>query len=165
MNALDLWDEPGNPLDHVEDVLKAQDWVFSRPHQDELTLTTVSSKGEYQLTFLWNESYQALQLFCLLDVSVPQSRRDLARRMLPLINEKLWLGHFDLSAEDSTPCFRHTGLLRGMQDAPFAYVEDIIEVAVAECDRFYGLFSAICSSLPLTATDFSLFMTQEGGRA
>ena len=63
--------------------------------------------------------------------------------LLALINEKLWLGHFDLSSEDGTPMFRHTLLLRGAGPASVEQLEDLVDVSISESDRYYPAFQFV----------------------
>ncbi|HEX5319666.1 MAG TPA: YbjN domain-containing protein, partial [Stellaceae bacterium] len=63
--------------------------------------------------------------------------------LLSLANEKLWLGHFDLSAGDNLPAFRHAVLLRGVAAPTPEQIEDLVEIAVAECERFYPAFQLV----------------------
>ena len=82
----------------------------------------------------------ALQFSCALDVRVPKHRRNVVTEFLALANERLWLGHFDLSSEDDLPMFRHTVPLRGVRHASVEQVEDLVDAALSECDRFYPAF-------------------------
>ena len=53
------------------------------------------------------------------------------------VNENLWIGHFDLVAEGAAPVYRHTVPLRGAAGASAEQLEDLIDAAVVECERFY----------------------------
>ena len=66
--------------------------------------------------------------------------------MLAQINTKLWLGHFDMTVEAGlyTPCFRYTGLYRGMNEGMAGQiVDDLIQLAVTECDRTRHAFAML----------------------
>src|ERR1051325_8910878 len=47
----------------------------------------------------------------------------------------MWCGHFDLWSEEALPMFRHVLLLRGGRPTS-GQVEDLIEIAITECERF-----------------------------
>lgn len=53
------------------------------------------------------------------------------------LNGRLWLGHFKYRPEMVMPTFRHTLLLRGASGASAEQLEDLVEFAIAECERFY----------------------------
>jgi hypothetical protein len=75
-----------------------------------------------------------------MDMRAPRHRRIPVNELLALVNERLWLGHFDLGSEDCMPTFRHTMPLRGVHGASVEQVEDVVDVALNECDRFYPAF-------------------------
>jgi hypothetical protein len=76
-------------------------------------------------------------------MKVPKGRRNAIYELLALANEKLWLGHFDLSTEDNSPAFRHAILLRGLLAASAEQVEDLVDIALSECERFYPAFQLV----------------------
>ena len=80
---------------------------------------------------------------CGFDMKVPKGRRAPVYELLALANEKLWLGHFDLSAEDNSPAFRHAILLSGVPGASAEQVEDLVDIALSECERFYPAFQFV----------------------
>lgn len=129
-----------NPLDLVEEIASANEWPFDRTSDEELIAQIAGRWGEYRLYFAWSEDMSALQFSCALDVRVPKHRRNVVTEFLALANERLWLGHFDLSSEDDLPMFRHTVPLRGVRSASVEQVEDLVDAALSECDRFYPAF-------------------------
>ena len=80
---------------------------------------------------------------CLFDHRVPNRKFNEVSRLLAIINEKLWLGHFDLSSDDGTPVFRHTLLLRGISNPSVEQMEDMIDYAMTECERFFPAFQFV----------------------
>jgi len=80
---------------------------------------------------------------CGFDMKVPKGRRGPVYELLALANERLWLVHFDLSAEDNSPAFRHAVLLRGVPAASPEQVEDLVDIALSECERFYPAFQFV----------------------
>jgi hypothetical protein len=56
------------------------------------------------------------------------------------INEKLWMGHFEVPSDTKIPAFRHTCLYRGMQRTSAADLEDLVEIALAQCEKHYAAF-------------------------
>ncbi len=132
-----------NPLDIVEELVSANDWAFERAAFDELAVEITGRWSEYRLFFLWQEDAAALHFSCLFDHRVPDRKVNEVSRLLALINEKLWLGHFDLSSEDGTPMFRHNLLLRGIVHPSVEQMEDMIDYAMTECERFFPAFQFV----------------------
>ena len=53
------------------------------------------------------------------------------------------VGHFDLWSEDGQPVFRHANLLRGSPGASVEQLEDLLDIALTECERFYPAFQFV----------------------
>jgi hypothetical protein len=133
----------GNPIDLVEEVVIANDWVHDRASEEELMVEISGRWCAYRLYFVWQEEICAMHFSCGFDMKVSKSRRAAVYELLALVNEKLWLGHFDLSSEDNSPAFRHAVLLRGLLAASAEQVEDLVDIAVSECERFYPAFQLV----------------------
>jgi hypothetical protein len=132
-----------NPLDLVEEIVTAHDWPFERSGEEELVAQIAGRWGDYRLFFTWNAEISALQFTCSLDLKVPENRRKPVVELLALINESMWTGHFELCAGESTAMFRHSLLLRGAGGASVEQLEDLVDVALTEGDRFYPAFQFV----------------------
>jgi hypothetical protein len=60
-----------------------------------------------------------------------------------MINEQLWLGHFELWSNSGTILFRHGMLLGSDAQLPLDLTETLIESAIDECERFYPVFQFV----------------------
>ena len=98
---------------------------------------------QYRLWFCWHPDLGVMHLSCALDMKVPGRRREATYGLLALANEKLWLGHFGVWAEENTPIFRHSVLLRGASGLSVEALEDIVDIAVTECERFFPAFQFV----------------------
>ena len=155
----------GNPIDLVEEIAVANDWAHDRAGDEELVVEIAGRWCDYRLYFVWQEEIGALHFSCAIDMKVTQGRRGAVYELLALANEKLWLGHFDVSAEDRVPVFRHALLLRGVAMASAEQVEDLIVIALAECERFYPAFQLVLSSGESAAQAITAAMTDPVGEA
>ena len=132
-----------NPLDVVEQIVLANDWVFDRLCDDEVA-AEVSRRGYvYHLWFAWRPEREAFQFSCAFDVKVTDHRRAALYPLLAMINERLWIGHFDLWSEDGIVTFRQAMTLRGGPGVSPAQVHDLIELALDECERYYQAFQFV----------------------
>ena len=84
-----------------------------------------------------------MQFSCQYDMHVPPNRLSAVYELLAIINERLWLGHVDVDAEDQVPMFRQTILLRGAQSASVEQMEDLVDIALTECERLYPAFQFV----------------------
>ncbi len=134
---------PINPLDLVEELVGHNEWAFDRASIDELAVEIDGRWSGYRLFFLWQQDMGALHFSCIVDCKVPSERRRDVEGLLALINEKLWLGHFDVPSDEATPMFRHTLLLRGARTASAEQMEDLVEVCLTECERFFPAFQFV----------------------
>ena len=132
-----------NPLDLVEDIVAANQWPFERNCDEELSVTVAGTWCDYHLGFSFNSAQGGLQLAAAYDMRVPGKRQDDVHGLLAMVNERMWLGHFDLWIEDGVPMFRHAVLTRGGGGMNASQVEELIEIAITECERFYPAFQFV----------------------
>ena len=132
-----------NPIDVVERLVSENEWTFERPGDDELAVEIAGRWCDYRLFFSWRADAAALHFSCAFDMRVPSGRRAAVHGLLALVNEKMWLGHFDLWSEDGLPMYRHALPLRGSDGATTAQLEDLVSVALDECERFYPAFQFV----------------------
>lgn len=132
-----------NPLDLMEEIVAANEWLFDRASRDELAIEVQGRWSDYRIFAVWQHELGALQFSCQLELKVPPQRRGPVSELVAGLNGRLWLGHFDLGPEMVMPTFRHTLLLRGGSGASAEQIEDLVEFAIAECERFYPAFQFV----------------------
>ena len=126
-----------NPLDVVEQVIVANDWAFDRRNDSEMAAEAPGKWCDYGLYFSWSREISAMHFTCAFDLKVPAGQRTALYELLALANEKLWIGHFGMDEDDGMPVFRHSILLRGATTASAESLEDMVDIAITECERFY----------------------------
>lgn len=138
-----------NPLDIAEQLLLDRDWSFDRSETQELLADVTGSWCNYRISLNWHESFGALTFCCEVDSKIPPRMVDRLYPILAKVNSKLWLGHFDLSEESGYLAFRYAMLTKGADVTP-TQLEDLLDLAVTECERFFPAFqSAIWSDRPV----------------
>lgn len=161
-----MFDEISNPLDSVEDILAGQNWAFSRMNNDELMVDVTGKLGTYRMIFMWQEEYSALQFYCHYDIVVPGYRQDLLAIAMNKVNASLWLGHFDIPEDTGVPTFRHTSLFRGQTQTSGAdHLQDLMEIALAECERYYPMFQIMSRDEEMDENQLSLALLDSVGEA
>jgi len=68
---------------------------------------------------------------------------EIAAELLMLANETLWLGHFTIWIDEGLPMFRHALPLRGAKVPTIGQIQDMVETALYECERFYPAFQFV----------------------
>ena len=71
-----------------------------------------ASWATYQLRGIWRSEDNVLQLLCMPDIRIAEDKRAAMVEVLALINEQLWLGHFDIWSNGAVLLYRH-GLMLG----------------------------------------------------
>jgi len=132
-----------NPLDLAEQLVSDRDWLFDRPVDEELVAEVTGSWCNFRIWFAWQEDLGGLIFSCAYDTKIPEKNRARIFPLLAAVNEKMWLGHFDLGSEDGMVMFRHALLLRGGQGATAEQLEDLLDIAMVECNRFYPAFQSV----------------------
>lgn len=132
-----------NPLDILEEIVTANEWLFDRANDDELIVELAGRWCHYRLFFVWQREIGALQFSCQFDMRVPDGKRGDVNDLLAMLNNRLWLGHFDLEPQQNTPLFRYTVLARNDRMPSVETLEDLVEIALTECERFYPAFQFV----------------------
>ena len=137
------YDRSSNPLDVLEQIASANDWAFDRRSDSEMAAEAPGKWCDYGLYFSWSGEISAMHFTCAFDLKVPEKRRMALYELLALANEKLWIGHFGMDSEDGMPVFRHSVLLRGAPGASSESLEDMVDIAITECERFFPAFQFV----------------------
>ena len=140
---MDIENLPLNPIDVVEEVIYEKKWSFSRADDYELVADISSKWCQYRLYFTWSENVRAISFTVTFDLKFPQSKIYSAYELIGLINEKLWIGHFDITSKNGIPAFRHTILSSNDNDFLHKKLEDIVDIAVYICEKYYPSFQQV----------------------
>jgi hypothetical protein len=136
-------DRSHNPLDILEQILGANEWHFDRRSDGEMAAEAPGKWCDYGLFFSWSHEISAMHFSCAFDMKVPAERREKLFELLALANEKLWIGHFGIESDEGIPVFRHSVLLRGAPSASAESLEDMVDIALTECERFFPAFQFV----------------------
>lgn len=136
-------DDDAAPVDMLASLFEARGWAYEFVGDDEISGEVQGSWACYQLRGIWRAEDRVLQLICLPDIRVPDDKRAATHEVLSLINEQLWLGHFDVWSNGGVLLYRH-GLMLGDEGllSP-SQAQLAVEAAIEECDRFYPAFQFI----------------------
>ena len=140
---LDLDREEAAPVDMLAALFEARGWPCEMVGEDELLTEVKGSWTSYQLRAIWRHEDNVLQLLAMPDIRVPDDKFAVICEALALINEQLWLGHFDIWSNSGVVLYRNgimlgSDAMLGLDQAQLA-----VEAAIDECDRFYPVFQFI----------------------
>ena len=158
----DMEEQTNNPVDVVERLAAVHEWSFARASDDEVTLVVAGRWTDYQVSFTWMPEIEALHLACAFDLKVPERRRPEVIELAALINEQLWVGHFDVWFKDGIIMFRHALVLTGGITAADAQCEALLGMALNSCERHYQAFQFVlwAGKSPREALESIMFETR-----
>lgn len=131
------------PVDMLAALFEARGWSFKRDGDDEISAEIKGSWTNYKMKAIWREEDNALQILALPDVIVEPDKRNNIYKALGLINEQLWIGHFDLWANNGILLYRHALIMPSNGMLGIDQAQTLIDVAIDECERFYPVFQFI----------------------
>ena len=144
MSLTSYTDEPRiNPLDVVERLASGNDWSFERASDDEITILVTGKWTDYQLSYTWMGDIEALHLACAFDLRIPERRRAEVMALILLINEQMWVGHFDLWIQEGIVMFRHALVLAGGVEASGEQCKSLLGTALDSCERYFTAFQFV----------------------
>jgi hypothetical protein len=160
--------EPGRdasaPIDMLEHYFNAHGWAYERGGEEEIVANFQGSWAQYELRAIWREEDRVLQFLALPDIRVPSDKRAAIYETMGLINEQLWIGHFEMWASSGMLLFRHAALLESQSEPALTLdqAETLVEAAIDECERFYPVFQFVLwgDKTPQEAIAAALIETQ-----
>ena len=151
----------GNPLDVVERMALTNDWSFERAGEDEIAILVRGKWADYRVSYTWMDDIEALHLACAFEFKVPDHCRTDVQHLLTLINEQMWIGHFDVWAKDGLVMFRHALVLSGGVTATDGQCEAVLSTALDACERYYPAYQFVvwAGKTARQALDAAMFNT------
>jgi hypothetical protein len=144
MSLIELTREhPSNPLAVVERMASGNDWPFERSGEDEIALVVTGKWTNYQVSFTWMGDIEALHLACAFDIRIPETRLADVQQLIAMINEQLWIGHFDVWTQNGMVMFRHALVLSGGVAPSGGQCEAVFSSALDACERYFPAFQFV----------------------
>jgi hypothetical protein len=154
-----------NPVDVVEHLASTNDWMFDRSTEDEITINVGGSWTDYHVSITWMHDIEALHIACAFDLKVPEPRRAEVLRLLNLVNEQIWVGHFDLWSTEGLVLYRHALLLAGGAEASDRQIEAMLSTATEACERYFQAFQFVVWAGKTAREAFDAVIFDTAGRA
>jgi hypothetical protein len=143
MSLMEFTGRESNPVDEVERLAALHDWSFDRAGTDEISISVQGRWTDYHVSFTWMDEIEALHLACGFDLKVPEMRRSEVVALIAMINEQLWIGHFDMWVKDGIVMFRHALLLAGGVAVVAPQCEALLDTALDSSERYYQAFQFV----------------------
>jgi hypothetical protein len=162
MSLIELTRDSGtNPLDVVEQMAVGNSWPFERVSEDEISFVVTGRWTNYQVSFTWMSEIEALHLACAFDMRIPRERLLSVQQLVALINEQMWVGHFDIWMQNGVVMFRHALVLAGGTSASGEQCQAMLNSALDSSERYFPAFQfVVWAGKPAReAMDAALFET------
>ena len=136
-------DDDAAPVEMLAALFEARGWECEVVSDDEMVGEVQGSWAKYQLRAIWRSTDNVLQFLCLPDIRVAKEKKHSAFELLSLVNEQMWLGHFDIWSNGDVLLYRHGVLLGDEGTLSIQQAQALVESAIDECDRFYPAFQFV----------------------
>lgn len=148
-------------LETVEHVLGNLGWQHDRDGQDAIQCIAPTRWGEMGCLFALRMEPSALHYSLTLDVKPQASRRAVINELIMMMNERLWLGHFDYWQDDEVIIFRHALPLTGRIGLATGEVNTLLSAALEAIERFVPAFNFViwAGKTPSEAVAAAMFET------
>jgi hypothetical protein len=155
-------ERPEHPVDVVERIAALNSWAFDRADEDEISILVAGVWAHYEVAITWLPDIESLHVSCSFDLKIPARKRAEVGVLVQLINEQMWLGHFDLWSREDIVMFRHAHCLAGGAQASDMQCRTIVNAALAACENYYQAFQFVlwAGRSAREAMDLAMFETQ-----
>ncbi|MBF0125323.1 MAG: YbjN domain-containing protein [Magnetococcales bacterium] len=153
-----------HPLERVEDYLLNRDWPVERSDDNELWSEVPSQWGALRLMVIYHEDNACIQFSCYLNMKAPKHLHTKIFELLSLINEQVWLGHFEIWQEEWMPVYRVVVPLRGTYLSS-KQIEFIVKAIIYESERFFPAFQWVIWSDRSPTEAMAVVMIETVGEA
>lgn len=136
-------DDDAAPVEMLASLFEARGWTYEYVGDEEINGEVQGSWTNYQVRAICRPEDRVLQLLCLPDIRIPEEKRPAVFEALALVNEQLWIGHFDVWSNGGVLLYRHGFLFGDDGLLSPGQAQLLIESAIEECDRFYPAFQFI----------------------
>lgn len=135
-------EENAAPLEMLVALFEARGWPCeSMPN--EMSGEIQGSWTKYQLRGIWRAEDMVLQILCLPDIRISKDKLAHAHELVSMVNEQMWLGHFDIWSNGGVLLYRNGTMLGDDGLLSLGQAQALVEIAIDECDRFYPAFQFV----------------------
>ena len=154
-----------DPLDVVERVLTAENLSFDRTEDGDLAFTLAGDWKDYELWFAWRPEADCLQLCLSIDRRAGKNQRAGACELTNLVNQRVWVGHFEIWSDDGEVVFRHALSVPHGERPTLAQAASMIDAAIEAADRFFPAFDFLLNGEKSPQDAMAACMFETAGQA
>lgn len=156
------WNPADDTLALIEEFLETNNWPHEREEDEAVQCIVPSRWGEMGGLFALRPDPPAVHFSVTLDVKPQIGKKPAIAELVMMMNERLWLGHFDYWAEEGVILFRHALPMLDRDCPSGGEIRSLMAAAVDAIDRFVPAFNFVvwAGKTPREAMDAAMFETQ-----
>lgn len=149
-----------DPLESVEQAVIAEQFPYERDEL-ELHIAVPGAWRDHQIWFAYRPELDVVHICASLELKAPDNRLREVCELVARLNERLWLGHFDVWSDDGSIVFRHAVSLPEAEGVSVAQAASLIAAAKEAGERLYPAFHYLLWSgkSPAEAVSAAMFDT------
>jgi hypothetical protein len=153
-----------DPLESIEQAVIAEQFPYERDEL-ELHLAAPGAWRDHQIWFAYRPELDVIHVCSSLELKAPDTRYREVCELVTRLNERLWMGHFDLWSDDGSIVFRHALTLTEAAGVTPAQAGALIAAAKEAGERLYPAFHYLLWSGKSAAEAVSAAMFDTVGEA
>ncbi|MET0183742.1 MAG: YbjN domain-containing protein [Caulobacterales bacterium] len=148
-----------DPMDLVESVVASDDrFSVERAEDGDVQFYFKGVWTEAAGYFSYRDELPALLFTLGFDLQATDANILNTMKLAAMINENLWLGHFDVWSDDGSIVFRHSAPMIGREEISPGEVQALLAAALDAADRFYPAFKFVIEGVsPEKAVEAAMF--------
>ena len=150
-----------DPLEVIEASLETAGWPHERDDETAVQCVVPTRWGDMGGLFVWRDNPHAVHFSLTLDVKPNASKTAQLSELVLMINERLWLGHFDFWADEGVILYRHALPLAGRDEPSEGEVSAVMSAAADAAEKFIPAFNFLiwAGKSPRESMEGALFET------
>ena len=131
------------PLQVIEQIATANKWPLDRVGDNQVNLFIAGRWSEYEVAFSWLPDLQVLHMACGFSLAVPANQLEELRTLLRLLNEMVWVGHFDNWPQADMVLFRHAALCPEGEGLSAQQGCEMLLRGLETCEDYFAAFGFV----------------------
>ncbi|MCR9130174.1 MAG: YbjN domain-containing protein [Alphaproteobacteria bacterium] len=153
-----------DPLESIEQAVIAEQFPYERDEL-ELHLAAPGAWRDHQIWFAYRPELDVIHVCASLELKAPDNRFREVCELVSRLNERLWIGHFDVWSDDNSIVFRHALTLPEAEAVSPAQAAVLIAAAKEAGERLYPAFQYLMWSGKSAAEAVAAAMFDTAGEA
>ncbi|ACT58012.1 type III secretion system chaperone family protein [Hirschia baltica] len=148
-------------MEIIEQCLTSAEWGAERSDEKSVNCAAPTRWGECGGLFVLRDEPRAVHFSLSVDMRAPNTRRFAVLELLSMVNERLWIGHFEYWSDEGIIMYRHTLPLLYREAPEKGEVEAVMHASAEAIERFLPAFNFViwAGKSPKQALEAALFDT------